>query len=387
MWQKIKNNLQARWWKRGVQNHLPNFQLELADIVTQHPDQKIIIFPPGLGWLETKLQRPQHLAQALANQGILVFYVLPETSNQLDGFKMIAENLFLCHVPLEIFNILADPYVLTMTWNYQFAAQISPVRIIYDYVDHLQAFSGNQTKLEHDHTHLIQIAELILATSVPLFQEVLRDRSDAILCPNGVDYAHFAMNNNTRVNPPAEIAPLLLDGSPIIGYSGALARWFDYDLLETTASLRSDLQFLLIGPDFDNSMPAKLLELPNLTWLGPKPYPILPGYMHFFDVAMIPFSVNDLTHAVSPLKLFEYMAAGKPVVITPMEESMRYPGVLVAQDSQEFSARLDEALELRADQDYLQTIQKVANENTWQVRAQQIKQALVDESNSPVLKT
>jgi glycosyltransferase involved in cell wall biosynthesis len=351
MWQKIKNNLQARWWKRGVQNHLPNFQLELADIVTQHPDQKIIIFPPGLGWLETKLQRPQHLAQALANQGILV------------------------------------PYVLTMTWNYKFAAQISPVRIIYDYVDHLQAFSGNQTKLEHDHTHLIQIAELILATSVPLFQEVLRDRSDAILCPNGVDYAHFAMNNNTRVNPPAEIAPLLLDGSPIIGYSGALARWFDYDLLETTASLRPDLQFLLIGPDFDNSLPAKLLELPNLTWLGPKPYLILPGYMHFFDVAMIPFSVNDLTHAVSPLKLFEYMAAGKPVVITPMEESMRYPGVLVAQDSQEFSARIDEALELRADQDYLQTIQKVANENTWQVRAQQIKQALVDESNSPILKT
>jgi glycosyltransferase involved in cell wall biosynthesis len=97
--------------------------------------------------------------------------------------------------------------------------------------------------------------------------------------------------------------------------------------------------------------------------------------------------VNDLTHAVSPLKLFEYMAAGKPVVITPMEESMRYPGVLVAQDSQEFSARIDEALELRADQDYLQTIQKVANENTWQVRAQQIKQALVDESNSPILKT
>jgi glycosyltransferase involved in cell wall biosynthesis len=298
---------------------------------------------------------------------------------------MLEENLYLCHVPLKSFSILPDPYVLTMTWNYQFAAQISPARIIYDYVDHLQAFSGNQTKLEHNHTHLIQISELILATSDPLFQEVFRDRSDAILCPNGVDYAHFAMDNNSRVNPPAEIAPLLLKGSPIIGYSGALARWFDYDLLESTAYQRQDLQFLLIGPDFDNSLPARLLKLPNLTWLGPKPYPTLPGYVHYFDAAMIPFRVNELTHAVSPLKLFEYMAAGKPVVITPMEESMRYPGVLVAQDSQQFSSRLDEALELRTDQDYLQTIHKVASENTWQVRAQQVNQALVEKAKSPAL--
>ena len=385
MLQKIKNNLQARRWKLSTRNNIHNFQLELENIVKQHADQKIIIFPPGLGWLETKKQRPQHLAEALANQGILVFYVLPETSNQSDGFTMMAENLYLCHVPLKIFDILPDPYVLTMTWNYQFAAQISPARIIYDYVDHLQAFSGNQMKLEHYHSHLIQIAELILTTSAPLFQEVLRDRSDAILCPNGVDYAHFAMNNNTPVNPPAEIAPLLFEGSPIIGYSGALARWFDYDLLETTASQRPDLQFLLIGPDFDNSLPANLLELPNLTWVGPKPYPVLPDYMHFFDAAMIPFCVSDLTHAVSPLKLFEYMAAGKPVVITPMEESMRYPGVLVAQDSQEFSMRLDEALELRADEDYLQTIHKVASENTWQVRAQQVNQALVEKSKSSAL--
>ena len=385
MWQKIKNNLQVRRWKRGIWNNIHNFRLELEYIVERHPDQKIIIFPPGLGWLETKKQRPQHLAEAMANQEILVFYVLPETSNQLDGFKMIAENLYLCHVPLEIFDILPDPYVLTMTWNYQFAAQISRAQIIYDYVDHLQAFSGNQTKLKHNHTHLIQIAELILATSVPLFQEVCRDRSDAILCPNGVDYAHFAMNNNTRENPPEEIAPLLHDGSPIIGYSGALARWFDYDLLETTAHQRPDLQFLLIGPDFDNSLPAKLLALPNLTWVGQKPYPVLPDYMHYFDVAMIPFRVNDLTHAVSPLKLFEYMAAGKPVVITPMEESMRYSGVLVAEDPQQFSMRLDEALELRADQDYLKTIQKVASENTWQVRAQQINQALVEKSISSPL--
>ena len=382
MWQKIKNNLRARWWKRGMRNNIPDFQRELADIISQHPDQKIIIFPPGLEWLETKLQRPQHMAQALANQGILVFYVIPETSNQFDGFAIQAENLFLCHVPLEIFEIIVDPYVLTMTWNYHFAQQISDAGIIYDYVDHLETFSGSQRKLEQFHNHLIQHAEIILATSKPLLQEVQTYRPDAILCPNGVDYDHFATQENARVNPPTDIAPLLREGDPIIGYSGALARWVDYDLLEATAHNRPDLHFLLIGADFDHTLPAKLLELPNLTWLKTKPYNDLPDYVQNFDVAIIPFCVNDLTHAISPLKLFEYMAAGKPVVITPMEESMRYPGVLVAQNPREFSKRLDEALELRADHDYLQTIQKVAHENTWNVRAQQIKQALVNGLNS-----
>ena len=382
MWQKIKNNLRACWWKLGMRNNIPDFQHELADIISQHPDQKIIIFPPGLEWQETKLQRPQHIARALANQGILVFYAVPETSNQSNGFKMFADNLFLSHVPLNTFNIIVDPYVLTMTWNYQFAKQISDARIIYDYVDHLPAFSGSQKNLEQYHKHLIQEAEIILATSKSLLQEVQTYRSDAILCPNGVDYDHFATQENARVNPPADIAPLLSEGNPIIGYSGALARWVDYDLLEATVHNRPDLHFLLIGADFDHTLPAKLLKAPNLTWLETKPYSALPGYVQNFDVAIIPFCVNDLTHAVSPLKLFEYMAAGKPVVITPMEESMRYPGVLVAQNPQEFSKRLDEALELRADHDYLQTIQKVAHENTWNVRAQQIKQALVNGSNS-----
>lgn len=376
MLQKIKNNLQASLWRRGARKDIPKFQRELSDIGTQDPARKILIFPPGLAWHESVFQRPQHLAQALSDQGYLVFYIEPETSKQLDGFNQLTKNLFLCHVPLKTFEILLHPYVMSMTWNYQFAAQIPHARLIYDYVDHLRVFSGNQQRLAQHHTHLLQSAEFVLATSSPLLEQVQSIRPDTILCPNGVDYDHFMISNNDHEEPPTDIAPLLLSRSPIIGYSGALARWFDYDLLEVTARQRPDLNFLLIGPDHDQTLPPRLLNIPNLTWLGSKSYQILPAYLRYFDVAVIPFRVDELTHAASPLKLFEYMAAGKPVIVTAMQESMRFPGVLVAQDRQEFSNRLDEALELRSDDDYLQTIQQVAKENTWEARARQIKQVL-----------
>ena len=163
----------------------------------------------------------------------------------------------------------------------------------------------------------------------------------------------------------------------MIGYYGALARWFDYPLVEAVATSRPDLVFILIGLDYDGSLKASgLLNLPNVHWLGLRNYSDLPRYLHSFDVAMIPFELNTITHATSPLKLFEYLAGGKPVVVTPMQESLRYEGVLVASNPGEFSRQLDRALELRSSPDYLALIDRVARENTWEVRARHILEAL-----------
>jgi glycosyltransferase involved in cell wall biosynthesis len=163
----------------------------------------------------------------------------------------------------------------------------------------------------------------------------------------------------------------------VIGYYGALARWFDYNLLKSVACLRPDLSFVLIGPYYDSTLKSSsLLELPNLFYLGVKPYAQIPAYLRCFDVAMIPFQLNDITHATSPLKLFEYMAGGKPVVVTPMRESLRYPGVLSGKDPAEFAAQLDLALQLRNDSKYIAALDEVARQNTWDARARQLLQAL-----------
>jgi glycosyltransferase involved in cell wall biosynthesis len=167
--------------------------------------------------------------------------------------------------------------------------------------------------------------------------------------------------------------PSLTPGNPIIGYYGALARWFDYGLLKELARLRPNYQFVLIGPDYDGTLELAGVPLEaNIHWLGVKPYADLPHYLQYFDVAIIPFVVNDITNATSPLKLFEYMAGEKPIVITPMQESMRYPGVAVGADALQFAQQLDVALSRRDDQAYLSLLRQTAQENTWEHRADEI---------------
>ncbi len=367
----------------------------LQNILDQHPAaRQVILFTPSLSWRRQLFQRPQQLALALARQGALVFYLEPKPSKQEAPFQSMEKRLYWCNLPARVFEPLKAPLVYSLTWNSGYLSAFDSPRVIYDYVDQIEAFEGNPAKLLIEHNRLVREAALLLATSGDLYQEVNAVRPDSLLCPNGVDYghfaSHFASNGASNFIPddglsshpgeasmPADLSQILSRGKPVIGYHGALARWFDFDLLKTVARRRADLAFVLIGPDHDRSLlPSGILDLPNLSWLGPKSYAELPGYLHCFDVGIIPFQLNPITHATSPLKLFEYMASGKPVVITPMRESMRYEGVLVARDSEEFSKKLDQALTLRTDPEYLKLIDQVAKENTWDARASQILDAL-----------
>jgi glycosyltransferase involved in cell wall biosynthesis len=181
------------------------------------------------------------------------------------------------------------------------------------------------------------------------------------------------------------MAPILEAGRPVVGYHGALARWFDYSLLGEVAHLRPDLSFVLVGPDYDNSLKeSQLLDHRNVYWLESKPYTEIPSILAYFDIGMIPFRLMDITHATSPLKLFEYMASWKPVVITPMAESMRYEGVLTAGYPEEFSCQLDSALSLRTDRTYLDLLDRIARENTWEIRARQILHLISADNKKPV---
>ncbi len=205
-------------------------------------------------------------------------------------------------------------------------------------------------------------------------------------CPNGVDYEHFQLPEaSAPLPPPPDLAEIVALHTPVIGYYGALARWFDYDLLKKLTVLRPNYSFVLIGPDYDGTLkPAAIDAYKSIHWLGVKPYNDLPGYLKYFDVTMIPFQLNDITHATSPLKLFEYMAGGKPTVVTPMRESMGYEGVLVGKDAEDFASRLDDALILVHDPEFLQLLERVARANTWDARARQIL-AELEKRGSPSL--
>jgi hypothetical protein len=119
-----------------------------------------------------------------------------------------------------------------------------------------------------------------------------------------------------------------------------------------------------------------VLENDNVHWLGMQPYPELFSYTWRFDVGIIPFQVNAITLATSPIKMFEYMACRLPVVSTALPECRRYPGVLVAENHLQFLENLETALSARSDPGYLEIIENVARSNTWESRARAVAEQL-----------
>ena len=339
--------------------------------------RSIIVFPPSLQWDVQLFQRPQQLALALARQGALVFYLQSKPDRSKPPFQLISDRIYLCNVHVDVFQILPSPLIYLLTWNSDYASRFRSPRILYDFVDDVNVFYGDHQKIVKGHDYLLHNAAIVLATARKLVDEARVLRPDVIYSPNGVVYSHFAYITQESISPPADMLPVLAKSGPVIGYYGALARWFDYDLLKSVASLRPTYQFVLIGPDYDGTVePADIFKISNIHCLGVKPYIDLPAYLHFFDVATIPFIVSDITHATSPLKLFEYMAGGKPVVITPMWESKQYEGVLVGGSPEEFAAQIDRALTLRHDPAYIEKIKRVAQQNTWESRAEDILQRI-----------
>ncbi|MEW5868248.1 MAG: glycosyltransferase [Chloroflexota bacterium] len=323
-------------------------------------------------------QRPQHLALALARQGALVLYLQSRFSLFERQFRKLAERTYLCNLPPAACADIPSPTVYCLSWNSEYIQSFKSPRILYDYIDEIAVFDGERQQIAQGHAQLLEKADIITVTATRLYKQIQSLRPDAILCPNAVDYPHFARaRSREQIPPPNDLAPILATGKPIVGYYGALARWLDYELLTQVANLKPDYFFVLIGPDHDGTLHGQpLFQLSNVRWLGTKTYEALPDYLHYWDIAIIPFILNEITHATSPLKLFEYMASGKPVVITPMQESMSYPNVLVGATPQEFAHQLDQAMLLRSNKEYLGVIDLVARENTWDVRAAQLMQAL-----------
>jgi len=355
----------------------------IVEIVKRHTEAKqIIIFAPSLPWETSMFQRPQQLARFLARNSALVFYMQPGRSWP-PVFNEVEERLFVCQTPSDVFHLLPNAFVYTVTWNIPLLAYFQSPRVIYDYLDDISTFQGEQTRLQRDHGDYLIKADLVLTTSQKLYQEAIKLRNDCILCENGADVEHFAKAEQPSIVPD-DLKKLVANGKPIIGYHGALAHWFDYELLKEVARRCDDVEFVLIGIDHDQSVEQSgILEQPNIHWLGSKPYKELPKFIAYFKAGIIPFKINEITNATSPIKLFEYMAAGKPVIASPMAEASRYPSVLIADTPEKWARKIDEALEKSTDMQFINAFKELAWENSWDARASLIMESLADISSSP----
>jgi glycosyltransferase involved in cell wall biosynthesis len=362
----------------------PGDHRDLAAILDRHRNQPVIVYSPVINWHIPLFQRPQQIAQALARQGFLYFYCTDNCLfDDVQGFERLDENLYLNN-RFSMLQRLPGRRILHL---YSTDYQIMPHRvrreveqgslIVYEYVDELddQIAGFRIPDYAHEKHRLILEDErcIVVATADRLYREVQACRSrNFALVTNGVDYGHFAVTRDPALIPEP-LRPAIAAGRPLIGYMGALASWFDYELVARIARERPDYTVVLVGFDYDGTLERhRLASLPNIIYTGPVPYQELPQYACWFDVATIPFLLNDITASTSPVKLFEYMALGRPIVTTALPECRKYRSVLVAEDHDAFLSMLDQALTLRDDVSYRALLQQEALANTWEVKAASI---------------
>jgi len=355
---------------------------ELKAILSTHPEvREVVFFPPVIGWnLPFLFQRPQQMARALARQECLVFFHEPPYANRYpDGFTSIEPQLYIANVPLEILDELHEPVVMAYTYCSEHPQHFRNPQVVYDYLDDLERHPGGADAWAEAHAELLDRATVVVASSTQLWQSIAEERPDALLCPNAVDYEFFHADwASLPGGPPADLKPLLDSTHPIVGYLGALAEnMFNYGFIRTAAGSRADYTFVIIGHDLDGSLQASgVLSFPNVHWLGSKPYDEIPIYLAYFDIATIPLIDNQIMRAASPGKLFQYLAAGKPVVASDLPECRKYRPVLVASDAEEFTRQLSRALLFRDDPVYKAEAEQVARQNTWTARVKSVLDTL-----------
>ena len=341
-----------------------------------HSSKGAVIFLPSVGWGIHLFQRPHHLARVFARLGYVAIFDSSNAADRVDGFREIEPNLFLFSGSPELLHEVPSPLLWTFPYNFHLSdGYPRPARTVYDWIDDLSVFPHDAALLRNNHARGLAEATVVASVARTLHVEALKSRPDAILLQNAVEYERFA----APAAPPRddELLRFLTPGVPVAGYYGALAEWFDYPLLDAVAASKPDWRFVLIGPQYDKSLPGQpMLERKNVRWLGPRDYVTLPGYLSLFDVATIPFRINAITQATSPLKLYEYFAGGKPIVTTPMTECQAHPEVRIAATAAEFSSALDAAREQGRDPNFRAHLRALGRENSWSARVMTVLRAL-----------
>jgi glycosyltransferase involved in cell wall biosynthesis len=312
-------------------------------------------------------QRPQHLLSRVASQSRVFFVEEPlptEGSAQLDviersrGLTILRPRLPAHLPPLEADAVQAmlleqffartsiSEYVL---WYYTpmavgFTRGLPvPLATIYDCMDELSAFDGAPPELILREKELFRRADLVFTGGQSLYEAKRHQHASVYPFASSVDVQHFSRARR-RQPDPSDQAHI---GRPRLGFFGVLDERFDSELVGAVADLRPDWSVVLIGPVVKIEQ-SRLPRRPNIHYLGPKPYAELPRYIAAWDVAIIPFARNQATRYISPTKTPEYLAAGCPVVSTPIDDVVRPYGDLglahIAEDPAQFIAAAEAAL-------------------------------------------
>ncbi len=354
-------------------------------------------------------QRPQHLMTRFARDMDVVYWEEPvvigrgETARlavrQADGqphvrvvVPQLPQGLTMDQAAATLTRLCdtfaTSLYGTVVAWYYSplmlpFSRNLKVDVVVFDVMDELSKFRFAPDYLLALEQELLDRADVVFTGGSSLF-EAKKDRHPNVHCfPSSVDRNHF-MAARTGMADPIDQAVLL---HPRLGFYGVIDERFDIDLLDAIASLRPHWSWIMVGPVVkieDGDLPSR----PNIHYLGGKTYAELPAYLGGWDVALMPFAMNESTEFISPTKTPEYLAGGRPVVSTPVKDVVRHyghlQGVAIAATASEFVEACEAALALSRDPtgDWLVEADAMLSAASWET-VQSRMAGLIDQVRSP----
>ena len=349
------------------------FQESVGSNVSQPRADYDLVCLSHLRW-DFVFQRPQHLLTRFARERRVFFIEEPifsdEPENRLD-ISPREDKLFvvvprLSHETAHTGRVestlkqLLDRFFGEqkigdfVLWYYTpmaipFSEHLAPLATVYDCMDELAAFKFAPPALLENEQKLFGKADLVFTGGQSLY-EAKRDRHQRVYAfPSSIDVKHFAGARDAKSEPEDQRAI----ARPRLGFCGVIDERMDAALLGQMAELRPDWQFVMIGPVVKIAW-EELPHQSNIHYLGGKDYRDLPRYIAGWDAAIMPFAINESTRFISPTKTPEYLAAGKPVVSTPIRDVVRPYGELglvhIAATAEEFVSACEQAIEEHAEE-------------------------------------
>lgn len=373
-----------------------------AETSAPDSDKPTLLCFSHLRW-DFVFQRPQHLMSRFADSMTVIFWEEPMTLDhgQTALLKVrSAEDypnvrIVTPHLPAGMseddrtasLSRLLDAYAAGLSrpllaWYYtpmmlSFSRHLDVSVTVYDAMDELSKFRFAPPQLLELEQELIDRADLVFTGGSSLY-EAKKGRHDSVhLFPSSVDRKHFEKARNTLVEPQdqAEIR------KPRLGFYGVFDERFDTELLGRVADMRPDWSFVMIGPVVKISE-DDLPKRPNIHYLGARKYEQLPAYLSGWDVALMPFAMNESTQFISPTKTPEYLAGGKPVVSTPVRDVVRHYGHLeavgIAGDAETFVSECERVLNLPRNGEWLAEADLLLSATSWSTTQARMEALIAD---------
>ncbi|HET9426792.1 MAG TPA: UDP-galactopyranose mutase [Allosphingosinicella sp.] len=358
----------------------------LASVSSEYP---LLCFS-HLRW-QFVFQRPQHLMSRFAKERKTIFWEEPESavkgSEPALGVRTCAETGVVVVTPslpdnlneeeqeTALKGLLEDflagekgPFV---RWYYTpmmlpFSRQVDSICTVYDCMDELANFRFAPPRLLPLEQELLDSADIVFTGGFSLYEVKKNRHPNVHPFPSSVDRAHFAQARAELEEPvDQKIAP-----GPRFGYYGVVDERMDLELIARVADAHPEWSVIVVGPVVKID-PADLPVRANIHYLGNKKYDELPAYLGGWDVALMPFAINDSTKFISPTKTPEYLAGGRPVVSTPITDVVRHygdlDGVYIARDPDEFVEACEQALALSREGEWLSQVDLKLSNLSWDI--------------------